>query len=76
MSIEQVCVREGQRLKICACQAQAGLISHYRKEGDDSSGQLRAVLFMLGQAPQQRSQAYIQARNIIVHQEESGEQCD
>lgn len=32
------------------------------QEGDDSSGQFRAVLFMLGQAPQQRSQAFIQRR--------------
>lgn len=66
MTIEQVCVREGQRLEISVCQAQAGPISHRRKEGDDSSGQFEAVLFMLGQAPQQRSQAYIQCRLEIL----------
>lgn len=66
VTIEQVCVREGQRLEISVCQAQAGLISHYRKEGDDNSGQFKAVLFMLGQAPQQRSQAYIQCRLEIL----------
>lgn len=48
------------------------------QEGDDSSGQFRAVLFMLGQAPQQRSQASIQPRleTLMYTRRSQGEQCD
>lgn len=62
----------GKGKGLSVCQAQAGLISHYRKEGDDSSGQFKAVLCMLGQASQQRSQAYIQCRlEILMYIERS-----
>lgn len=66
VTTEQICVRKEQRLETSVCQAQAGPISHYRKEGDDSSGHFEAVLLTLGQAPQQSSQACIQCRLAVL----------
>lgn len=49
MTTHQFYVKEEQRLEINVCQAQAGLTSHYKKEGDYRSEQFKAILYMLAQ---------------------------